>query len=102
MNWFIAGGLGFVGLNLINKLFEKFEKKNLKVIIYDSLKESKKSDLDYLFEFNPTILKYKRNIKFIHGDINNYNKLTKESKNSQYFINLGADIINICRICKCI
>lgn len=91
MNWFIAGGLGFVGLNLINKLFEKFEKKNLKVIIYDSLKESKKSDLDYLFEFNPTILKYKRNIKFIHGDINNYNKLTKESKNSQYFINLAAN-----------
>ena len=62
MNWFITGGLGFVGLNLVNKIFEKFDNQKLRIVIYDSLKVSKKKDLNYLYKFNSKILQKKKKL----------------------------------------
>lgn len=91
MKWFITGGLGFVGLNLINNIFNRFDKSKIDIIIYDSERTSRKSDLKYLHDLNPEIYNLKKNIKIIIGDIRDYKKVCKYSTNSNYFINLAAN-----------
>jgi UDP-glucose 4-epimerase len=91
MHWFITGGLGFVGLNLINMIFNKFKPRDIEITIFDSLKESKKKDLGYLYRYNSKILKNRRKINFVQGDIRNLKKIIKYSSNVNYFINLAAN-----------
>ncbi|MBI3366413.1 NAD-dependent epimerase/dehydratase family protein [Candidatus Roizmanbacteria bacterium] len=80
MNILILGGAGFIGINLVRKIFEK-GKHHLTVV--DSLDPTFKSNLKNLKELLPKIT-------FIKGDIRNKKLISKFVKNQQAIINCAA------------
>ena len=73
----VAGGAGYIGSKLVNKLVEL----NYKVTVVDILKFSGKS-LNHLFR--------SKNFKFIKGDVRNYKLIKNLIKKNEFIIPLAA------------
>ncbi len=78
MKIFVTGGAGFIGKHLIKSLL-----KNHEILVYDNLSNSSKSGMFDLI---------KNGVKFVHGDILDYDLLKKSSKNYDTIIHLAAKI----------
>lgn len=78
--YFIAGGAGFIGSNLIKKIFN-IEKK-CKVIVYDNLSSGTIYHLQ-------DVLRY--NIEIIEGDIENLSLLTESMKGSDVVYHFASN-----------
>ena len=74
-HFLITGGLGFIGSAITNHLI----KKKFKVTIYDDLSRGKKK----------RIKKNSNSLRFINGDIRDYNKLYKSLNNVDAVIHLA-------------
>ena len=70
-NILITGGLGFIGSSLIRKLIRN---KKYNILNIDSLTYANSS------HYQKSLLKNKKNYKFLKLNINNFNKLFKEIK----------------------
>jgi len=79
---FITGGAGFIGSHICEEIFKTFKKS--KIIIFDKLTYA--GNKKYLKK----IIKSSR-VKFIKGDIKNYNSYTKLLKNVDLAINVAAE-----------
>ena len=79
---FITGGAGFIGSHIVEEIFNTFKKS--RIIILDKLTYAGNK----LYIKN--VLKSKR-VKFIKGDIRNYNSYTKLLKNVDLAINVAAE-----------
>ena len=73
--FFVTGGSGFIGSNLVKKLVEMGHK----VKVFDDFSRGRKKKL---FE--------KKKIIVVNGDVRDEKNLIKESKNHDYFIHLAA------------
>jgi UDP-glucose 4-epimerase len=80
-NWFITGGCGFIGTNLIASLVEESDCERIRVL--DNLSEGTKSDLNSVCKFHETDVTSQKKpdhlatdkkptVELIVGDINNY------------------------------
>lgn len=74
----ITGGAGFIGSNLC----EAFLKQGAKVICYDNLSTGFKKNIAHLLANN--------NFKFVKGDICDFKKLLKITKNADYIVHEAA------------
>jgi len=83
--WFITGGLGFIGLNLLETLLK--DENNL-IKIVDLEKNFKYLECKKKFSF---LNKNLKRVKFRNFDICNYKKLKSESKNFDIIIHLAAN-----------
>ena len=79
---FITGGAGFIGSHICEELFHTFKKS--KIIIFDKLTYAGNKF------FLKDILKSSR-IRFVKGDINNYNSYSKLLKGVDLAINVAAE-----------
>ena len=77
MKILVTGGAGFIGVNLVNFLLNSSHK----VTIYDNLSNSSKNMLNSLI---------KEGAQFIKGDILDYDRLIKSSKEFDLIIHLAA------------
>jgi len=68
--YFIAGGAGFIGSHLVNKIIEKEE--DTSVIIYDNFSSGNMWHIDNIKEYN--------NLKIIKGDIKELKLLVEAMK----------------------
>ncbi len=75
MKYFILGGAGFIGSNLLARLFE--EEKDFEAIVFDNLSSGK---MEYISDFINT-----KNCRFINDDIKNLESLINSMK--------GVDIV---------
>lgn len=80
---FVTGGCGFIGINLIKYLLQK---TNSNIIIYDNFSTS---NYDYFINLN---FFDGNRIKIIEGDIKDYESLNQAMSNSDYVINLAAQV----------
>jgi nucleoside-diphosphate-sugar epimerase len=71
---FITGGAGYCGSRLIPELL----KEEYKVVVYDT------------FYFGNFLPKKSKNLKIVKGDIRDSNKIYKNSKGCDVFLNLGC------------
>ena len=79
---FITGGAGFIGSHIAEEIFHTFKKS--KIIIFDKLTYAGKK------YYIKDILNSRR-VKFVKGDIKNYNSYTKLLKNVDLAINVAAE-----------
>ncbi len=80
----ITGGAGFIGINLACHLLK--DKNNI-VVIYDNLsRRGVKENLDWILSLNF------RNLQFIKGDIRDYKKLKKTTKDCSNVYHLAAQV----------
>ena len=79
---FITGGAGFIGSHISEELFNTFKKS--KIIIFDKLTYAGNKF------FIKEILKSPR-VKFVKGDINNFNAYSKLLKGADLAINVAAE-----------
>lgn len=79
-NFFVAGGAGFLGSNLVKRLINDFP--NSKIVIYDNFSSGK---MKFLKD-----IKSKR-LKVIKGDIKNLDKLLKSSKQIDALFHFAAN-----------
>ena len=81
MKYFITGGAGFIGSNLIKRLLTNEECK--KIVIYDNLKSGSLSLIE-----EPLIDK---RVSFIFGDIHDYALLSKSMRGCNTLFHLAAN-----------
>lgn len=74
-NFFITGGSGFIGSEIIKQI----SNSGGHVIVYDNFSSGKRK---YITNFP--------NVKIVKGDVRNKSLLSKSIKNSQYVINLAS------------
>ncbi len=79
---FVTGGAGFIGSHICEEIFRSF--KNSKIIVLDKLTYAGKK------KYLEKIINSKR-VKFIKGDIRNYNIYRKYLKNADVAINVAAE-----------
>jgi len=79
---FITGGAGFIGSHIVEEIFQTFKKS--KIIIFDKLTYAGKK------YYIKDILNSNR-VKFVKGDIKNYNSYAKLLKNVDLAINVAAE-----------
>lgn len=79
MKYFIAGGAGFVGSNLVDKLM----KGNNGVVIYDNLSSGKKEFIAHHFD--------KKNFKFIKGDVLDVKSLNEAIRGSDFIFHMASN-----------
>jgi UDP-glucose 4-epimerase len=84
MRYFIAGGAGFIGSNLVHYLLEK--ENNCNIIVYDNFVTGK-------MKFFEDVIKDTR-LQIVHGDIKNLEKLSLNMHKSDivYHLASNADI----------
>jgi UDP-glucose 4-epimerase len=83
MKILITGGLGNIGSCLSSSLL----KKGHDITIYDNYEIGKKNNLKYYLSHDEI-----KKIKFVKGDILNFNKIKKIIKNSDYVYNLAGSL----------
>ena len=79
---FITGGAGFIGSHICEEIFHTFEKS--KITIFDKLTYAGNK------RYIKNILNSSR-VKFVQGDIKNYNSYTKLLKGVDLAINVAAE-----------
>ena len=79
---FITGGAGFIGSHISEEIFKTFKKS--KIIIFDKLTYAGNK------KYIKNIIKSSR-VKFVKGDIKNYNSYTKLLKDVDLAINVAAE-----------
>jgi len=75
---FVTGGAGFVGRNLVKSLIEK----NHNVTIFDNLSNSSEKNIKSLLD----------KVKFVKGDITNYDDISNSIIGSEVVIHLASKI----------
>lgn len=83
MNFFISGGAGFIGTNLLEHLSKNYP--NSKITIYDNFKFSYKNFFKVLKSLN------NNNINVIKADLNNVRKLSSSLPTKAIIIHLAAN-----------
>ncbi len=78
MKIFVTGGAGFVGRNLVKSLIEK----NHNVTIFDNLSNSSEKNIKSLLD----------KVKFVKGDITNYDDISNSIIGSEVVIHLASKI----------
>ncbi len=78
MKIFVTGGAGFVGRNLVKSLIEK----NHNVTIFDNLTNSSEKNIKSLLD----------KVKFVKGDITNYDDISNSIIGSEVVIHLASKI----------
>ena len=79
---FITGGAGFIGSHIAEEIFNTFKKS--KIIIFDKLTYAGNK------KYIKNIIKSSR-VRFVKGDIKNYNSYAKLLKNVDLAINVAAE-----------
>jgi len=78
MKIFITGGAGFIGSHLVDKLVSL----NHQIIVFDNLFRGKKSNIETHIKSNA--------IRFVNGDIRDFNSLIRESSGCDVVFHLAA------------
>ncbi len=84
-NILITGGAGFIGSEIVNKLYNA---KEWNITVLDILSEQihgKNSDESYLYN------SIKDKCKFIKGDVRDFDTVSKAVANNDYIIHLAAE-----------
>lgn len=90
MNWFITGGCGFIGLQLVSRLLEDVCNR---VTVYDNFSVGAENDLSTLcldLE-SKGVLSDPGRVKLIEGDVLDYRKLVSSSAGADVFVHLAAN-----------
>ena len=82
-NFFITGGLGFIGTNLCEYLCKKFPKS--KITVYDNF------CMSHGIKERIKILKQYKNLKILKGRIEDFKKLNKSIKNHDIIFHLASN-----------
>ena len=97
MNWFITGGCGFIGTNLISRLLNESPKPKIRVL--DNLTSGTRKDLSQVCEFVETdissFLESKGlltdGVELIVGDIRDFDTCHAESRDIDVIVHLAAN-----------
>ena len=92
MNWYISGGCGFIGLNLIKFILDN-QLGNIRIL--DNFSVGKETDLSKITKFSylydKDFPKLFDNVELIEGDLRDYNLLERSLNNTDIVVHLAAN-----------
>jgi UDP-glucose 4-epimerase len=95
MHWFITGGCGFIGTNLVERLLK--EDSNSSITILDTLSVGTREDLSEVCKFkeikhsDPIPLSDTNSVQLVIGDITDFEICFNSSKRHDIIVHLAAN-----------